>query len=301
MSDCELINLLIGFVTMPAEVFNQNGDPFYIDSADASRIKTGKMNIQRTIREAREDCRVLSTIDDSFAKRVLPSLNSSKIEQLQCNVLSLIRDSACSSDMKGKMADLAESGTVAKFLADAFLESLAWPNGAPRSASKRKTEPSRKDRPLPRLPVPLDIEPQEMPYVDALMRVYGEIEGTHSIGPSNIDSYPNHQKHFKRQRSDYYAVEALRRGLRDAYEGPDEDQFRALEDEVYDGVIDTYECEYGSGMDRLRHTLKQSVQISADKCFATRDTSWIGNSEKKGMCHILVNDERIRGWLDDDV
>ena len=44
-----------------------------------------------------------------------------------------------------------------------------------------------------------------------------------------------------------------------------------------------------------------SVQISADKCFATRDTSWIGNSEKKGMCHILVNDERIRGWLDDDV
>lgn len=79
VSDCELINLLIGFVTMPAEVFNQNGDPLYIDSADASRIKTGKMNIQRTIREAREDCRVLSTIEDSFAKRVLPSLNSSKI------------------------------------------------------------------------------------------------------------------------------------------------------------------------------------------------------------------------------
>lgn len=301
MSDRELINLLFGFVTMPAEVFNRNGDPFYIDSGDASKIKTGKMDIRQAIREARGDRRVLSTIEESFAKMVLPKLNSSKIEQLQREVLSLVRDSACSSDIKRKMADLAESGTAAKFLADAYLESLAWANSAPRSVSERKTEPSRKDRPLPRPPAPPDIEPQEMPYVDALMRVYGEIEGTCSIGSSNIDAYPNHQKHFKRQRTDYYAAEALRRGLRDAYDEPDDDQFRALEDEVYDGVIDTYECEYGSGMDRLRHTLKQSVQISADKCFATRDTSWIGNSEKKGMCHILVNDERIRGWLDDDV
>ena len=110
VSDCELINLLFGFVTTPAGVVNQNGDPFYIDSGNASKIKNGKMDIQRTIRKAREDCRVLSTIEDSFAKMVLPSLNSSKIEQLQCNVLSLIRDSACSSDMKGKMADLAETG-----------------------------------------------------------------------------------------------------------------------------------------------------------------------------------------------
>ena len=301
MSDQELINLLFGFVTTPAEVLNRNGDPFYIDSGNASKIKTGKMNIQRVIREARQDRRVLSTIEESFAKMVIPKLNSSKIEQLQFNMLSLVRDSACSSETKRKMADLAESETVAKLLADAFLESLAWPNSAPQSVSERKTEPSRKDRPLPRPPVPPNIEPQEMPYVDALMRVYGEIEGTHSIGPLNIDSYPSRQKHFKRQRFDYYAAEALRRGLRDAYEGSDEDQFRALEDEVYDGVIDTYECEYDSGMDRLRHTLKQSVQISADKCFATHDTSWIGNSEKKGMCHILVNDERIRGWLDDDV
>lgn len=282
-------------------MLNQNGDPFYIDSGNASKIKTGKMNIQRVIREARQDRRVLSTIEESFAKMVIPNLNSSKIEQLRFDVLSLVRDSACSSDMKRKMADLAESGPVAKFLADAFLESLAWANSAPRSVSEHKTEPSRKDRPLPRPPVPSDIAPQEMPYVDALMRVYGEVEGIHTIGPSNIDAYPNHQNHFKRQRSDYYAAEELRRGLRDAYEGPDDDQFRALEDEVYDGIIDTYECEYASGMDRLRHTLKQSVQISADKCFATRDTSWIGNSEKKGMCHILVNDERIRGWLDDDV
>ena len=301
VSDREFINLLFGFVTTPAEVFNQNGDPFYIDSGDASKIKNGKMDIWRTIREAREDCRVLSTIEDSFAKMVLPNLNFSKIEQLQFNVLSLIRDSACSSDTKNKMTDLAENGMVAKFLAAAFLESLAWPNSRPRSISERKTEFSWKDRPLPRPSVPSGIAPQEMPYVDALMRVYEEIEGIHSIGSENIDAYPNHQKHFKRQRSDYYAAEALRRGLRDAYEEPDDDQFRALEDEVYDGVIDTYECEYGSGMDRLRHTLKQSVQISADKCFATRDTSWIGNSEKKGMCHILVNDERIRGWLDDDV
>ena len=301
VSDQELINLLFGFVTTPAEVFNRNGDPFYIDSGDASRIKTGKMDVQCVIREARQDRRVLSTIEDSFAKMVLPKLNSSKIEQLQLEVLSLVRDSACSSGMKRKMTDLAQSESLAKFLAEAFLESLAWVNSAPQDVSKRKTEPSRKDKPLPRPPVPSDIAPQEMPYVDALMRVYGEIEGTCSIGPSNIDSYPNHRKHFKRQRTDYYAAEALRRGLRDAYDEPDDDQFRALEDEVYDGVIDTYECEYGSGMDRLRHTLKQSVQISADKCFATRDTSWIGNSEKKGMCHILVNDERIRGWLDDDV
>lgn len=301
MSDQELMNKLFDFVSIPAEALNRKGDPFHIDSSNASKIKNGKIDIPQKIREARENLKVLLTIESSFAENVLPNLNPSKIEKLQARILSLVHYSACSGDMERKLSDLAQSESLAKFLAEAFLESLAWVNSAPQDVSKRKTEPSRKDKPLPRPPVPSDIAPQEMPYVDALMRVYREIEGTCSIGPSNIDSYPNHQKHFKRQRTDYYAAEALRRGLRDAYDESDDDQFRALEDEVYDGVIDTYECEYGSGMDRLRHTLKQSVQISADKCFATRDTSWIGNSEKKGMCHILVNDERIRGWLDDDV
>lgn len=300
MSDQELMNELFDFVSIPAKALNRKGDPFHIDSSNASKIKNGIIDIPQKIREARENLKVLLSIESSFAENVLPNLNPSKIEKLQTRILSLVHDSACSGDMERKLSDLARIESLAKFLAEAFLESLAWPNGRPQSVTERKKESSRKDKPLPKPSIPFDIAPQEMPYVDALMKIYGETEGTHPISPSDIDAHPKCKKHFKRQRSDYYAAETLRRGLRDAYEEPDDDQFRALEDEIYDGVIDTYEDEYDSGMDRLRHTLMQSVQISAAKCFASRDTSWIGNSEKKGMCHILVNDERIKGWLDED-
>lgn len=151
-----------------------------------------------------------------------------------------------------------------------------------------------------KLIIPEEIVKKEMPYVHALMRIYGEIERIDNFDLGDFDKHSNHKLHFQRQRKDYYSAEFVRHCMRDSYADEGDNQFEILEDEVYDGVVDVYENDYDSGKKRLGEVLVQAARIPVDKCWASRDTDWIGNSEKKGVCHILVNDERIRGWLDED-
>lgn len=101
-------------------------------------------------------------------------------------------------------------------------------------------------------------------------------------------------------RRDYYAAESVHRGTRDVFDENEEDQFEVFEEEVYEGVVDTYEDEYDSGMARLREVLKQASQVSVQRSWLSRDTDWIGAAQKKGACHFLVNDGRLEGWVGSD-
>lgn len=37
-----------------------------------------------------------------------------------------------------------------------------------------------------------------------------------------------------------------------------------------------------------------------DKCWLSRDTDWVGNPQKKGVCHFLVKEGKLDGWVRDD-
>lgn len=60
-------------------------------------------------------------------------------------------------------------------------------------------------------------------------------------------------------------------------------------------------CE-GNGLARLSSIFKEVPKIDISKCWLRRDTDWIGNAQRKGVCHFLVKDEFIKGWVkaDDD-
>lgn len=52
--------------------------------------------------------------------------------------------------------------------------------------------------------------------------------------------------------------------------------------------------------DRLKAVLDRITTISLTKSALINVVGLIGNLEKKGICHILVNDEKIKSWVDID-
>jgi hypothetical protein len=145
---------------------------------------------------------------------------------------------------------------------------------------------------------PEDIADEELPYVTELLAAYADAEGLGELSKEELEKYHKYKKNFQRQRKDYYAAESVRRGTRDAFGESDPDQFETLKDETHDGIIEVHERDYDHGLARLNAVMSQAALVSVNKC-VLRETDWIGNSEKKGVCHFLVNDGRIR-WVDDD-
>ena len=154
-----------------------------------------------------------------------------------------------------------------------------------------------KKHPLPRESAPENVVESERRYVSALLDVYREKTGNSDLTVDSLTSYPNLKNHLKRQRDDYYYAEELRRGTRDIYSEDGEEYFNIFLDEVLTGVVDIYEADHDSGYVRLCAVLTAAAQTSTEQCVISRETLWIGNHEKKGACHILVNIQKFDGWV----
>ena len=151
------------------------------------------------------------------------------------------------------------------------------------------------------LPVQLvpqsSLDAHELPYINALCEVYAE-KISQEVSPDSIDSLPSmYRRHFAEQRKAYYSAESIHRSVREVF--PDgEQQFVALKDDAYDGIEPTYyDDNYATGYDRLRAVLEKITSTTLTKSALVNIIGLISNLEKKGICHMLVNDERIRSWV----
>lgn len=144
---------------------------------------------------------------------------------------------------------------------------------------------------------PISICNDEIPYIERLLHVYSEVLGIHIDSSDQLVGYSRYYRHFSRQRKDYYSAETIRRFVRDIFSNSK--QFDILLDEVFDGVIDTCEQPYSTGYDRLVAVLNQAVKVSTAKSLLDSKLKCIGNSERKGICHVLVNEQRLK-WEGDN-
>lgn len=144
---------------------------------------------------------------------------------------------------------------------------------------------------------------EDLPYVYALCDVYAEKLGKAAgdITPSMIPTLSkNLQRHYSSQRKAYYQTEYVKHIARETFADGDM-QFTALKEDAYAGIEDTYFDEnHATGYDRLKAVLDRITTISLSKSALINVVGLIGNLEKKGICHILVNDEKIKSWVDID-
>lgn len=140
-------------------------------------------------------------------------------------------------------------------------------------------------------------EKDEMKYITALLEAYSDELGVHIDTVEALKAYSKFFAHFGRQRKDYYSAETIRRFVRDTL--TDGKQFDVLKTEIYDGIIDVHEKDYENGYKRLVADLAQAVQVNTSKSLLDSKLNCVGNSVRKGVCHMLVNDDKIR-WVETD-
>lgn len=147
------------------------------------------------------------------------------------------------------------------------------------------------------------LTPKELPYINALCDVYAEKLGK-AIGdvtPNSIPSLPKSlQRHYSSQRRAYYQADFVQHIARETF-ADGEEQFAALKEDAFAGIEDTYYDEsHASGYDRLKTVLERITTIALTKSALLNIVGLVGNLEKKGICHILVNDETIKSWVNID-
>lgn len=305
ISDPEMIELLYDAVALPTGLLNQNGDTITVPKGTASKIVNREVggNVRQDIRTHSTDQKVLDSIEDYFKTEVISKFLKGSEDDLIHRLKAIINnDGEIADDKKAELLALGNKKTLAKFLASVYLYSLSRKNvpsgGASKVAKTASDKEESKKHPLPKLTIPVKIGNKERGYIDALMDVYAESTGQQNFKIQMLDTYPDVKQHFIRQRNDYFAAEAVRRGTRDVYGDSEEEYFQILLDEIYNGIIDVYESSrFKTGYERLEAVLIEAKGTPVDQCWLSRDTVWIGNSQKKGVCHILVNENVLKGWV----
>lgn len=148
-----------------------------------------------------------------------------------------------------------------------------------------------KERPAPSKP-PEVFQNNEARYIEQLHNAYADSKGIKQQD-FQIDCFPDLTKHFIRQRESFYFAESLRTFARDSVPlGTFED----LQNDMFDGVIDTAEDEHENGLIKLKAVLSESKSVPLDSNGLFEN---IRVKDRYGICHQLANDDKLK-WLEDD-
>lgn len=136
-------------------------------------------------------------------------------------------------------------------------------------------------------------------YIDALCEIYTEHHGT-AITQENIHLFKKDDNHLKRNKVDFINACVLHRKLRDTgTEGFE--LYQKLEDDVYRGIIDPWEEHDGETGYAHFYAVVAAVKSLQFHAFSDGPIKpFLDNSTLIGLLHMLVNHERIDGWVHHD-
>lgn len=138
----------------------------------------------------------------------------------------------------------------------------------------------------------------ETGYISALCAAYAKVLSRDEVTVNDIPSLPKkYQVNFYDQRKAYLSAESIQRSISEVYEDG-ENQFDILKEDAFGGIKTTYYDDFDNGYRRLLEVLKKisDVQLSKSKLMTVKNL--IGNLERLGIVHILVNDKTIVSWVD---
>lgn len=285
----DLVVALVGNIIDDADdesCFLLNGKPDYL-----TRIYNGTKPFPRK--------------DASF---VLGHMDKSKFEEY----ISTLTDDAIDgirSALSEKGIEVAKKYEVAPKCADIFAEIM---NGCATAARQRVANRPKAPDPfealkaadelLATLPAPVLLEPpeqhqaDEQVYISELYAAYGDKEGIADFGETHLPHYSDYDEDIKERRIDYFAAESIRRGVSELYSGQYANQFDVLKDETLAGVKNTARKAFPNGYERLLGVMEQAVAIQVRQYILSQSPNWISNRIKMGVCHFLVNDNKLK-WV----
>lgn len=138
----------------------------------------------------------------------------------------------------------------------------------------------------------------EADYISALCDAYAEALSRDSVTVDDIPALPKkYQTNFYDQRKAYLSAESIQRSISEVYEDG-ENQFDILKADAYDGIKTTFFDDYDNGYRRLLEVLKKISGVQLTKSKLSLIKNLIGNLERLGIVHILMNDKTMTSWVD---
>jgi hypothetical protein len=146
--------------------------------------------------------------------------------------------------------------------------------------------PTRPAVPAP----PMDPLAHESRYVTQLFGVYAERRGGGPVDLGNLDQEARDRRHFDMCRQQFYCAESLKEFARDATRPG---TFEGFQDDVLSTITPILYEEHETTFDLVNATLRTAALIPPA---ANALYSVVNTRDKQGVCHQLVNDNRI-DWV----
>lgn len=306
VSNRDMFDAIMNPIIENERIINAKGEPYYFSDPDITKLSKNGDPIPSTISDAVEDIEIREQLQESFRDVVIGELfTPTKETNTYDTIIGILNtDSSIGPTKHDELIALFDSGAYDEFLTEVYCYALQCPNKIkkPKKALFEKelqelTSTLNKFGRPEKIEPPSELDDKEEVYVNELLAAYGEDAGEEY---DNIDELPQkYAKNFNRQRSDYYNAESIRLSSRDVYSSDEGNLFEEFKAETFDGIIDVVEDDYDTGFDRLKSVTKHAGNLNYSKSALPRIPNWIGPSEKKGTCHILVNDKKIK-WVDED-
>lgn len=299
--------LLLEWIANYPGVVNSDGEPYTITDSYASLWANGKEEIPDGIQTAVAKNAAVNRDAEAHFSDVLDQVSPHKEDDLYAALWKLINASEIAPEKVGYWRSLYDQANYACFLANVFLYAVGQKNRVSEDAAQPVETPSsisasdiellnqlavKMKKPEAIIP-PADIADDELPYIEELLGAYADATSTRYEKKSELPQ--RYQSDFERRRKDYYAAETINRNARDALGDGGPGEFIVLKNDMFNGVIDTCEKAYTDGFQRLLAVMEQATRIAPGKSLFER-TTWIGPSERKGVCHILAGEKQLR-WV----
>lgn len=147
-----------------------------------------------------------------------------------------------------------------------------------------------------KIPVPSIATSIEQAYIGELLKAYGDAEGIADFTETVLQSHEEYQEDLDDRRIDYYAAVSVERGVMELNADKLLDQFDVLKEEILDGVKDTAKKLYPNGYEKMLSVMEQASTLTFENYLLSKSPYWISSKIKKGVCHHLVNDGKLK-WV----
>lgn len=297
-----VISDLYGLVALAAKLDGKGDRTIDCPKSTGSDIMNRHANAHLEIQAHSHDLEVVEGIGRRFERKFKSRIHEAKFPHCLEQMHEMVAGADLQKDRKNLLLSVFKNPEPWDFLGLTYLEIVNIDFKLPDedSANSSNLASSTRFANRPSVPAPEIVTQDEGAYIEALMDVYREQENNPEFDLIDLEDCPKHNRHFSSERSSYYAAEEVHRGERDSRSQNEQDEFSVLKDEIYSGIEMVYYAQHDSGRMRLDKVTAQAAVIPIQKSLLGRESNWIGTLEKRGVCHFLVNDKRLPGWVSTD-
>lgn len=306
--------LLLDAVIYIAIDEGENGIPD-INATMTSHLRRGKWEVHEKIKEIAQRNNMKVVVADYFDANLIPNIPKTVLSSVLDDVDNLVRNSA---DVRKKKRDSLKQAyqqkkSDANYLAEVYLVAIC--NGTNKIDNADLTANSKKninkdpfvaldelEASINRLPAPVQKTPpkqilqEEQPYISELYAAYGDKEGIKDFCETHLAQYDEYNEDRDDRRIDYFAADSIRQGIRELHSDGYTNQFNVLKDETWAGIKNTARKSYPNGYEKMLCVMEQAAVIQVEQYTLSRSPNWISNRIKMGVCHFLVNDNKLK-WV----